>query len=106
SRLLPLWGTHMPPWLLAARPKTLPAALVPVWAGSLLAWKLTGTWSPGLAGCALGGALALQIAANFFNDALDFEKGADTSQRLGPQRVTASGLLSSQTVLGLGVAAL
>lgn len=96
----------MPPWLLAARPKTLPAALVPVWAGSLLAWKLTGTWSPGLAGCALGGALALQIAANFFNDALDFEKGADTSQRLGPQRVTASGLLSSQTVLGLGVAAL
>lgn len=96
----------MPAWLLAARPKTLPAALVPVWVGSLLAWTLAGTWSPMLAACALGGALALQIAANFFNDALDYQKGADTAARLGPTRVTASGLLSCRAVLGLGVATL
>ena len=68
----------MNPWLLAARPKTLPAAVVPVWVGSVLAWKLTGIWSPALAACALLSAIAIQIATNFFNDALDFQKGADT----------------------------
>ncbi len=90
-------------WLLAARLKTLPAAVVPVWVGSVLAWKLTGGWSPGLAACALGGAVAIQVATNFFNDALDFRKGADTAQRLGPVRVTASGLVAPRTVVLAGV---
>jgi 1,4-dihydroxy-2-naphthoate octaprenyltransferase len=84
---------------LAARPKTLPAAIVPVWAGCVLAWKLTGKFDLILALCTLGGAVAIQIATNFFNDAIDSNKGADTDRRLGPTRVTASGMLKSQTVL-------
>lgn len=85
--------------LIAARPKTLPAAIVPVWAGCVLAWLLTGEFHPSLAVCTLLGALAIQIATNFFNDAIDARKGADTSRRLGPIRVTASGLLKPRTVM-------
>jgi 1,4-dihydroxy-2-naphthoate octaprenyltransferase len=85
--------------LLAARPKTLPAAIVPVWAGCVLAWRLTGVFNLWLAVCTLGGAIAIQIATNFFNDAIDSKKGADTEKRLGPQRVTASGLMTHQAVL-------
>jgi 1,4-dihydroxy-2-naphthoate octaprenyltransferase len=87
--------------VLAARPKTLPAAIVPVWAGCVLAWKLGGGFDLKLALCTLFGAVAIQIATNFFNDAIDAEKGADTERRLGPLRVTASGMLSRRTVLGL-----
>ena len=85
--------------LLAARPKTLPAAIVPVWAGCVLAWKLDGVFNLWPAVCTLGGAIAIQVATNFFNDAIDSEKGADTAKRLGPQRVTASGLMSRRDVL-------
>lgn len=88
--------------LLATRPKTLPAAIVPVWVGTVLAWRLSGEWNPLLAGCTLVGAVSIQIATNFFNDAIDAEKGADTENRLGPKRVTASGLLSRRTVLIAG----
>lgn len=87
---------------LAARPKTLPAAIVPVWAGCVLAWKLTGNFSLYLALCTLGGAIAIQIATNFFNDAIDAKKGADTARRLGPTRVTASGLMTPRAVMSLG----
>jgi 1,4-dihydroxy-2-naphthoate octaprenyltransferase len=90
--------------LLAARPKTLPAAIVPVWAGCVLAWKLGGGFNPWLAACTLGGALAIQIATNFFNDAIDAVKGADTARRLGPVRATASGLLPRRVVTGLALA--
>jgi 1,4-dihydroxy-2-naphthoate octaprenyltransferase len=85
-------------WLLAARPKTLPAAIVPVWAGCVLSWKLQGTWNPWLAFCTLAGAICIQIATNFFNDAIDAQKGADTEKRLGPTRVTSSGLISRRAV--------
>lgn len=85
--------------LLAARPKTLPAAIVPVWAGCVLSWKLTGVFHVWLAICTLGGAIAIQIATNFFNDAIDHAKGADTTKRLGPRRVTASGMMSRKQVL-------
>ncbi len=85
--------------LLAARPKTLPAAIVPVWAGCVLAWKLTGNFSLLLALCTLGGSVAIQIATNFFNDAIDARKGADTERRLGPTRMTASGMMKPQTVM-------
>jgi len=87
------------PALLAARPKTLPAAIVPVWLGCVLAWKLTGTIDATLAFCTLGGALCIQIATNFFNDAIDHRKGADTANRLGPTRVTASGLMTPDRVM-------
>jgi len=91
--------TAIPPALLAARPKTLPAAMVPVWLGCVLAWKLTGAVDVMLATCTLGGALCIQIATNFFNDAIDHRKGADTANRVGPARVTSSGLMSPARVM-------
>jgi 1,4-dihydroxy-2-naphthoate octaprenyltransferase len=87
------------PLLLATRPKTLPAAIVPVWAGCVLAWKLTGKFDLLLALCTVGGAIFIQIATNLFNDAIDAAKGADTERRTGPQRVTASGLVPRKAVM-------
>jgi len=90
----------MKAWILAARPKTLPAAIVPVWVGCVLAWKLVGAVDWRLAGFTLAGALSIQVATNFFNDAIDARKGADTEERLGPRRVTASGMLPQRAVYG------
>ena len=87
------------PWLLAARPKTLSAAVVPVLIGSALAAREPAAIAWWVFACALFGALLIQIATNFINDALDFKKGADTGERLGPLRVTAAGLLSAETVM-------
>ena len=89
--------------LLAARPKTLPAAVVPVWTGCVLAWKLGGHLDVPLAVWTLLGALCIQIATNFFNDAIDSRKGADTERRIGPTRVTASGLMSPRAVIGVAL---
>ena len=89
--------------ILAARPKTLPAAVVPVWTGCVLAWGLNDVLNWPLAIATLLGALFIQIATNFFNDAIDARKGADTEKRLGPERVTASGLMSSKAVMQLGL---
>ena len=86
----------MNPWLLAARPKTLSAAVVPVLIGTALVQSRI-DWL--LFACALLGALFIQIGTNFVNDALDFKKGADTSERLGPIRVTQAGLLSASVVM-------
>ena len=87
--------------ILAARPKTLPAAIVPVWVGCVLAWKLGGSFDLPLALWTLFGAIFIQIATNFFNDAIDSKKGADTEKRLGPVRVTASGMMSPRAVMGV-----
>lgn len=80
-------------WILAARPKTLPAALTPVLVGTALAIH-DGVFDllPALA--AALGALLLQIGSNLANDYFDYFKGADTPDRLGPLRVTASGLIT------------
>ncbi len=78
---------------MAARPKTLPAALAPVAVGTALALH-DGLFAPGPALAAGLGALLLQIGSNFANDYFDFFKGADTPDRLGPVRVTASGLIT------------
>lgn len=90
-------------WVLAARPKTLPAALSPVVVGAALAYADGAfTLLPALA--AALGALLLQILSNFANDYSDFFRGADTAERLGPVRVTAAGLISPQQLrLGIGV---
>jgi 1,4-dihydroxy-2-naphthoate octaprenyltransferase len=89
----------MNPWLLAARPKTLAAAVVPVLVGTSLAINAHTRlhWTAFL--CALGGSLFIQIGTNLVNDAFDFKRGADTSERLGPIRVTQAGLLSTNAVL-------
>lgn len=87
-------------WILAARPKTLPAAIVPVWIGSaavLFGTTLPFSWL--IFASTLIGCLCIQIATNLFNDAIDARKGADTEKRLGPKRVTASGLLSPKAVM-------
>lgn len=84
-------------WLLAARPKTLPAALSPVVVGSAVALA-EGGFDLLVAIAAIAVALLLQIGANFANDVADFRSGADTEQRLGPTRVTQSGLLSPRQV--------
>ena len=89
-------------WILAARPKTLPAAIVPVWVGSapLLIGKI-GEFSWLIFASTLVGCLCIQVATNLFNDAIDAEKGADTEDRLGPKRATASGLLSRKAVMNV-----
>lgn len=80
-------------WLLAARPATLTAAVAPVLVGSACAYAAdVFRWGPALG--ALLGAMLLQVGANFANDVFDFEKGADTSERLGPTRAVQAGLLS------------
>lgn len=93
----------MNPWVAAARPKTLVAGLVPVVLGSAYAFHL-GSFQLGIFLCALLGALAIQIGTNYVNDASDFEKGADTKDRLGPPRMAASGLLSPKALyIGAGL---
>jgi 1,4-dihydroxy-2-naphthoate octaprenyltransferase len=88
------------PWWLAARPKTLTASLAPVIVGTGLAYGLSGTPVRGwLAVVALLSAMCIQVATNLVNDAADFERGADTAERLGPTRVTQSGLLRGRHVM-------
>jgi 1,4-dihydroxy-2-naphthoate polyprenyltransferase len=88
-------------WLLAARPKTLTAAVVPVVVGTGLALGqgMAVLW-PALA--ALAGAVLIQIGTNLTNDYYDFRKGADTHERVGPIRVTQGGLITPSTVLAAG----
>ena len=84
-------------WVLAARPATLTAALAPVLVGTACALA-TEHFRLGPALGALAGALLLQIAANFANDVFDYEKGADTAERLGPVRAVQAGLLTPGAV--------
>ena len=84
-------------WLMAARPKTLPAAAAPVFLGAGLAahhgaFRLL----PALA--ALVGALLIQVGTNLANDYYDFVRGSDTHERVGPTRVTQAGLMEPATV--------
>jgi 1,4-dihydroxy-2-naphthoate octaprenyltransferase len=89
----------MTPWLIAARPKTLSASVVPVLMGTGLAVR-DGFSIPWLHfASALAGAVLIQVATNLINDALDFKRGADTRERLGPLRVTAAGLLRPEAVM-------
>jgi len=84
---------NIQPWIDVIRPKTLPAAVAPVLVGSALAFS-AGYFNPLPALAAFIGALLLQIAVNLANDYFDFVNGVDTDERLGPQRATASGLIS------------
>ena len=90
-------------WTLAARPKTLTGAVAPVLVGIALAWYLFMIFNadnlsmlksviPSLL-CVMF-ALLMQIDANFINDYFDFKKGADTEERLGPERACAQGWIT------------
>jgi len=90
---------------LATRPRTLGASLVPVLVGSALA-RAEGAFDPRVLAACASAALALQVAANLANDALDFARGIDTAERVGPPRATAQGWLTRREVLTATAAAL
>ena len=83
---------------MAARPRTLPAAVAPVSVGTALA-ATEGTFRPFTFVAAMLGALFIQVGTNLSNDYSDARRGADTEDRLGPVRVTAGGLVPPRQVL-------
>jgi 1,4-dihydroxy-2-naphthoate octaprenyltransferase len=85
-------------WLMAARPRTLPAAVAPVLVGTALA-ATEGTFHPLVFAAAMIGALFIQVGTNLSNDYSDARRGADAEDRLGPVRVTAGGLVPPRQVL-------
>ncbi len=84
-------------WLMAIRPKTLPAAVGPVAVGSAVAFR-DGFFAFVPALCCLFGAILLQIGVNLANDYFDFKNNIDSEERLGPIRVTQSGLIAPAEV--------
>lgn len=85
---------------MAARPRTLPAAVAPVLVGTAAAVQWYGRlprWGAFFA--ALVGSIFIQIGTNLANDYSDAKRGADTADRLGPVRVTSAGLVTPQRVL-------
>lgn len=101
--------TRLQAWKTAARPHTLPAAIVPVLVGGGLAYgEDVFRWDAFF--WALVGALAIQVAANFANDASDARRGVDTEDRLGPPRMVALGEIGARqmwaaTWIAIGLAA-
>jgi 1,4-dihydroxy-2-naphthoate octaprenyltransferase len=85
-------------WLMAARPRTLPAAIAPVLVGTALAGFMH-VFHPLRFVAALLGAMFIQIGTNLSNDYSDARRGADAEDRLGPVRVTAGGLVPPRQVL-------
>jgi 1,4-dihydroxy-2-naphthoate octaprenyltransferase len=102
--------SHLRLWLLAARPRTLPAAIAPVLVGTSLALT-DDVFRPLAFVAALVGSVFIQVGTNLSNDYSDARRGADTEDRLGPVRVTAGGLLPPRralvgTYLAFGIAVL
>ena len=95
-------STKIQSWILAARPKTLLAAFVPVLVGSAIAISVNRFYLP-YSIAALICAVLIQIGTNFTNDLYDHLKGADNQNRKGPQRALASGLISVNA-MKLGIA--
>ncbi len=90
-------------WVVAIRPRTLPAAAAGVVMGAALSWH-DGVFRLDAALVCLFTALLLQIGSNLANDVFDFERGTDTAERLGPTRVTQAGILSPGEVkIGMAV---
>ena len=85
-------------WVMAARLRTLPAAIAPVLVGTSVAVQ-RGVFRPGAFAAALLGALFIQIGTNLANDYSDARRGADAEDRVGPVRVTAGGLVPPRQVL-------
>ena len=78
-------------WAMAARPRTLPAAIAPVLVGSAAAAEAGDDFRWGAFAAALIGSIFIQIGTNLANDYSDAKRGADTADRLGPVRVTSAG---------------
>ncbi len=85
-------------WWLAIRPKTLWISFTPVLVGSALAWQSQQYISMLTTLAILSCTLCIQIATNLYNDAADFEKGADTYERLGPKRAAQQGWLTAKQI--------
>ena len=90
--------SHLRLWLVAARPRTLPAAVAPVLVGTALAGT-EDVFKPLRFAAALVGSTFIQVGTNLANDYSDARRGADTEDRLGPVRVTAGGLMPPRRVL-------
>jgi 1,4-dihydroxy-2-naphthoate polyprenyltransferase len=84
---------------MAARPRTLPAAIAPVLVGTTAAVEVSDEIRVGAFLAALVGSIFIQIGTNLANDYSDARRGADTADRLGPVRVTSSGLVAPRRVL-------
>lgn len=84
-------------WFLAARPKTLTGAAIPVMLGCALAY-IYGHFNPVPAMLCFLFAFLMQIDANFINDLFDFLKGTDREDRLGPERACAQGWISPKAM--------
>ena len=97
-------GANLQTWMEAARPRTLPAALAPVFVG-VAAAAAEGGFRPVVLSAVLVAAIAIQVGTNFINDWGDFQRGADTPERLGPTRAVSAGLVSPETMLRAGLAA-
>jgi 1,4-dihydroxy-2-naphthoate octaprenyltransferase len=86
-------------WLMAARPRTLPAAIAPVLVGTAAAVLVSDRLRGGAFVAALIGSVFIQVGTNLANDYSDARRGADDVDRLGPVRVTARGLVAPRRVL-------
>ena len=84
--------------LQAFRWKTFSATLAPIFSGTVLAFYEQGFYSGFLFFFTVLSALSIQIATNLFNDIIDFKKGTDTGERLGPERVSQRGLLKEKSI--------
>ena len=86
-------------WIMAARPKTLTAAVVPILAstGLVMSEGIAINWW--IIICALVASFFIQIGTNLVNDAMDYRKGADTETRIGPTRVTQQGVFTFKQVM-------
>src|SRR5690349_22951228 len=86
------------PWIMAARPRTLSLSLTPVVVGAALAWAVEREMHWWAVAAALVASMLIQLGTNLHNDAADSERGGDGPDRVGPSRVTASGLLEATAV--------
>lgn len=96
SSQLQIWGK-------AIRPKTLPASIAPVLVATSLSQHLRGEILWHISLLALLCALGIQIATNLFNDAIDFTKGNDNADRIGPQRAAQQGWLTPKNLFTAAV---
>lgn len=85
-------------WIMAARPRTLTISVTPVMVGAALAWAVETRIDCLAVLAALIGSVFIQLGTNIHNDAADFKRGGDGPDRIGPRRVTASGLLTATAV--------